>query len=343
MTFSVVALDQATGDLGCAVQSKFLAVGASCIHARAGTGAIATQALSNVSYGPRGLALLEAGADASRALDALLHSDPLPERRQAGIVDAAGRSSAHTGSGCTGWAGHICGDGFSCQGNMLVSDTVVQAMAAVMRDEDGLPFPERLVRCLEAGQAAGGDARGQQSAALLVVRAGGGYGGLSDRLIDLRVDDHAAPIAELRRLLDLHRLFFDRPAPETLLPLEGDLLAEVAARVSQLRSVALTPDDPDTLFDHLDKWAGRENLEERMVRRGWIDPKVLDILRQHAGEWRCGEWPAGRQPSNRHEPPGAVPGAERPAGNREARRPGERFIDPPVLPLLAGKEPLTHG
>jgi uncharacterized Ntn-hydrolase superfamily protein len=280
MTFSVVARDPATGDLGCAVQSKFLAVGAAVIHARAGAGAIATQALSNVSYGPRGLALLDDGAAAGQALDILLGSDPLAHRRQAGIVDTRGRAAAHTGSGCTAWAGHVTGEGFACQGNMLVSGDTVQAMAGVIREAAGVPFPERLVRCLEAGQAAGGDSRGQQSAALLVVRDGAGYGGLSDRLVDLRVDDHPDPIGELARLLDLHRLYFERPARGDLLPIEGPLLAEVASRLARLLGVAIDAGDADDVRDRLDRWAGRENLEERMVESGWIDRTVLRVLRE---------------------------------------------------------------
>lgn len=284
MTFSVVARDSETGDFGCAVQSKFLAVGAQVIHARAGVGAVATQALSNVSYGPRGLALLEAGASASQALAALLGSDPLPHRRQAGIVDAAGSAAAHTGSGCTGWAGHALADGFACQGNMLVSGETVEAMARAMSDAGGLAFPERLVQCLAAGQTAGGDARGQQSAAILVVRSGGGYGGFSDRWIDLRVDDHRDPITELRRLLDLHRLHFTRPALSDLVPLEGPLLAEVAARLSRIQSMPLDPSDASTVWSRLDGWAGRENLEERMVEPGQIDRRVLRILREQDPE-----------------------------------------------------------
>jgi uncharacterized Ntn-hydrolase superfamily protein len=254
MTFSVVARDPRTGDFGCAVQSKFLAVGSGTIHARAGTGA--------------------------QALDVLRGSDPLPERRQAGIVDAAGRAAAHTGSGCTGWAGHAVGDGFACQGNMLVSGGTVEAMVRVIRDEQDLPLPERLVRCLAAAQAAGGDARGQQSAALLVVRVGGGYGGLSDRLVDLRVDDHPDPIAELGRILALHRLYFDRPKRDDLLPIEGDLLVEIAARLSRARGELVDPADPAVVWTALARWAGRENLEERMVEEGRIDPTILRVLRQ---------------------------------------------------------------
>jgi len=279
MTFSIVALDPATGDLGCAVQSKFLAVGSAVIHARAGVGAVATQALSNVSYGPRGLTLLDAGATAPQALDVLVASDALAHRRQAGIVDAGGRAAAHSGSGCTAWAGHVTGSGFACQGNMLVSGDTVQAMARAILEDTRAPFPERLIGCLAAGQAAGGDARGQQSAALLVVREGAGYGGLSDRLVDLRVDDHADPIGELARLLELHRLYFERPLPDDLLPLDGELLAEVGARLARLQGWAIDARDVDAVWERLDRWAGRENLEERMVERRRIDRTVLRVLR----------------------------------------------------------------
>jgi uncharacterized Ntn-hydrolase superfamily protein len=279
MTFSIVARDPATGDLGCAVQSKFLAVGAGAIHARAGIGAVATQALSNISFGPRGLALLEAGATAQQALDALVASDSLPQRRQAAIVDAEGRAAAHTGSGCTGWAGHVVGKETSCQGNMLVSRATVDAMAEAMETGLDMRFPERLLCALAAGQAAGGDARGQQSAALLVVRAGGGYGGYSDRLIDLRVDDSPLPIEELQRLLGLHRLHFERPAEADLLPLAADLADEVAARLARVQGEPADASDADGLWRRLDRWAGRENLEERMVRPGYIDSSVLRILR----------------------------------------------------------------
>ena len=283
MTFSIVACDTSTGDLGVAVQSKFLAVGAAVPYAAAGVGAVATQALSNLSYGPRGLDLLRAGASASLALDALVASDALPGRRQAAIVDAAGRVAAHTGEGCTAWAGHRTGDGVSCQGNILVSAATVEAMAEAMASSTGRPLADRLVDALAAGQAAGGDSRGQQSAALLVVRAGGGYGGQSDRLVDLRVDDHPAPIAELGRLLELHRLYFERPTDADLVPLDEALAGEVARRLAQLGRPAVDPRDAKALWAALERWAGRENLEERMVREGSLDRTVLRILREQTG------------------------------------------------------------
>ena len=283
VTFSVVARDADTGDIGCAVQSKFLAVGAAVLHARAGVGAVATQALANLTYGPRGLALLEAGASAEAALGVLVAADELPQRRQAGIVDAAGRAAAHTGGGCTGWSGHVVGDGFACQGNILTSEAVIAAMADVMTTRMDLRLPERLIAALTAGQAAGGDARGQQSAGILVVRAGGGYGGGSDRYVDLRVDDHPEPITELGRLLRLHRLHLERPREDELVPLDAVLRIEVAQRLEAIDAMPLDPDDGEALWERLERWAGRENLEERMVRKGSIDRTVLDILRRRGG------------------------------------------------------------
>jgi len=280
MTFSVVARDPTTGDLGVAAQSKFLAVGAAVIHAAGGVGAIATQARANLSYGPRGLTLLQAGATAALAVEALVGSDPLADRRQVGIVDASGRVAAHTGGGCSDWAGHLVGDGFSCQGNILVSRATLESMAATMSDRLDLPLPERLVAALAVGQAAGGDARGQESAGLLVVRPGGGYGGQSDRLMDLRIDDHPSPIAELDRLVALHRRYFDRPSENELVRIDRTLGAEIAERLARATGIAVDAEDPEALWTRLERWAGRENLEERMVRRGAIDQTVLGVLRE---------------------------------------------------------------
>jgi uncharacterized Ntn-hydrolase superfamily protein len=280
VTFSVVARDPETGDLGGAVQSKFLGVGGLVLHGRAGAGMVATQAWANVAYGPRGLDLLAAGATASQALAVLLGTDDQPGMRQAAVLDAAGRVAAHTGGDCPDWAGHLAGEGFSCQGNILVSGATVAAMAAAMRERADLELPERLVAALEAGQAAGGDARGQQSAALLVVREGGGYGGRSDRHIDLRVDDHPTPIAELGRLLALHRRYFRRPGEDELVELTGPLAAEVAGHLARHGQGPADPGDLAALWQALEGWAGLENLEERLVRRGWIDPVTLGVLRE---------------------------------------------------------------
>lgn len=284
-TFSIVALDPATGDLGVAVQSKFLAVGAYVPAARAGVGAIATQAYSNLSYGPRGLELLAQGLAAPEVLERLLADDPLREQRQVGIVDAQGRAAAHTGKECYSWAGHLVGEGWCCQGNILVSEETVRAMAEAFQKAQG-ELAERLLAALAAGQEAGGDRRGQQSAALLVVRAGGGYGGTSDRYIDLRVDDHPRPIEELARLLRLHRTYFQKPRPEDLLPLEGAVLERVREQLARLgyrTGPAGSPLD-DLTSRALFEFAGLENLEERLVPGPWIDPVVLEFLERKANQ-----------------------------------------------------------
>ena len=203
-TFSIVALDRETGELGIAVASRVLSVGAVVPWARAGVGAVSTQSWTNVTFGVEGLRLLAEGLPADQALARLVEGDDHRDRRQAGIVDAAGRSAAWTGMRCSPWAGHRGGDGFTCQGNLLAGPAVIEGMAEAFASSTG-PLPERLVSALAAGQAQGGDRRGQQSAALLVVRDQGGPLGLNDRAIDLRVDDAEAPIAELRRLLEIHR------------------------------------------------------------------------------------------------------------------------------------------
>ena len=277
MTFSIVghladradAADGGSVSLGVAVASKFLAVGAAVPAAAADVGAIATQAFANLAYGPDGLRLLAEGRSAQETLDALTAADEGRDQRQAGVVDAAGRSATFTGSACHDWAGGRTGDGYAVQGNILTGPDVVEAMEKAWLGSEGR-LADRLLTALAAGDLAGGDRRGRQSAALLVVRRSGGYGGTSDVEVDLRADDHPDPVPELRRLLDLHRLYFDRPDPATLLPLEGELAAEVDLR---LRSLG---------FDTLEDWAGVENYEERMVD-GQIDPLVLGQLRAATG------------------------------------------------------------
>jgi uncharacterized Ntn-hydrolase superfamily protein len=264
MTFSIVARD---GDaLGVAVASKFLAVGAAVPAAEAGVGAIATQSYANLAYKADGLARLRAGSDAQATLDALLAGDDDREQRQVGVVDASGRAATFTGSGCHGWAGGRTGEGYAAQGNILTGPDVVEAMEAAWLGSSG-DLADRLLAALTAGDAAGGDKRGRQSAALLVVRPGAGYGGLSDVEVDLRIDDHEAPVGELHRLLGLHRLYFSKPDPATLLDLTGPLADEVHERLQRLGHPTL------------DDWAGVENYEERMVP-GKIDPLVLEKLRE---------------------------------------------------------------
>ncbi len=210
-TFSIVAFDPATQELGIAVASRVVGVGAVVPYAKAGVGAIATQASANPRYGPDGLALLEAGKSAEETVAALTATDQRSDRRQLGVVDAQGRAFTFTGERCMAWAGGIAGANFCVQGNILAGEGVVSAMAEAFASGTGL-LEERLLSALKAGDAAGGDKRGKQSAALLVVRAGWGYAGGNDRYRDVRVDDHEAPIVELERVLRLHQTMFRRPS-----------------------------------------------------------------------------------------------------------------------------------
>jgi uncharacterized Ntn-hydrolase superfamily protein len=274
MTFSIVASDGTSW--GVAVASKFLAVGNAVPAARAGVGAIATQSYANLAYRPEGLALLEKGLTAQETLDSLTTADELREQRQAGVVDAKNRSATFTGSECHAWAGGVAGDGYAIQGNILTGPEVVDAMqTAWLATDSRTPLSRRLMAALTAGDEAGGDRRGRQGAALLVVTPDGGYGGGSDVLVDLRVDDHTGPVPELIRLLDLHDVFFMPPDPTAALPLEGELAAEVTGR---LASLGHTAGDLDAA---LLSWAGVENLEERLLPAK-IDPIVLEMLREKA-------------------------------------------------------------
>ena len=208
-TYSIAACDLERGQWGVATQSKFLAVGSVVPWAEPGAGAIATQAYANPRYGPDGLALLRQGLAAEDVVRRLSEADDGRDERQLGVVDSAGRGATYTGSACQDWAGGRAGDGYAAQGNILVSNETVDALAASFEASDG-SLAERLLEALAAAQAAGGDRRGQQSAALLVVERDGGYAGLSDDLVDLRIDDHEAPIEELRRLYTVHRQLFER-------------------------------------------------------------------------------------------------------------------------------------
>jgi len=276
VTFSVVASDGSAW--GVAVASKFLAVGAAVPAGRAGVGAIATQSWANLAYRPEGLALLGEGRSAQQVVDALVTADDGRERRQLGIVDAAGRAATYTGGRCQSWAGGIAGDGYAIQGNILTGPEVIEAMqAAWLGSDPGRPLPWRLLAALEAGDAAGGDRRGRQSAALLALAPGAGYLGGSDQLMDLRVDDHETPIPELARLMDCHEELFGPVDPDTALPLTGMLADEVFDRLTALGHPP-TGSEPAALDAALAAWAGVENFEERLVP-GRIDPRVLDALR----------------------------------------------------------------
>lgn len=272
-TFSIVACDPERRQWGVAVASKFLAVGSLVAWAEPGVGAVVTQARAKVSYGPDGLALLRRSFSAGEVIERLTADDERRDDRQLGVVDGEGRAASFTGSACLEWAGGRTGPGYAAQGNILVSEGTVAALALTFELREELPLPERLLAALAAGQAAGGDRRGQQSAALLVVQHGAGYDS-SDVLVDLRVDDHPLPIAELGRLYTLHRLYFGKTPEEEWLGVDEGLAAELADR---LRSLGFASGN---LAADLEAWAGIENLEERVRGAERIDPVALEELRK---------------------------------------------------------------
>lgn len=282
-TFSIVAHDPEENAWGVAVASKFLAVGALVTWAQSGVGAVATQAFAKVGFGPDGLALMADSMSAEDALQKLLADDPKRDDRQIGLVDAQGRAAAHTGANCFDWAGHVVGDGFTCQGNILAGEVVVNAMATAYQTSKG-ELADRLLAALQAGDRAGGDKRGKQSAALLVVRPNGGYGGDTDRYLDLRVDDHPEPVARMAELVQAHHLFFGAPKPDDQMPITPEIAKELQAMLIQQDYMQ---GEADGTWDELTKqafWAmvGNENLEERWHLDGdtdRIDSVMLDYLR----------------------------------------------------------------
>lgn len=281
MTFSIVARDLEKGEWGIAVQSKFLAVGAVVPWAKAGIGAIATQSWANTSYGPRGLELLEKGFSATETLERLIADDEGSADRQVGIVPADGLPVTYTGERCFSWAGGRVGAHYACQGNILVGEDTVLAMAHTFEETHGW-LCDRLIAALLAGQAAGGDSRGQQSAALLVVRDRGGYGSFNDRFIDLRVDDSPTPIEELQRLLQLHKLYLFPTDPQDIVAIDAALAHEIQ------KILTITGDYQTAINDTYDevtreafrKFSGRENLEGRWLEDARIDNVVLEFMRQ---------------------------------------------------------------
>jgi uncharacterized Ntn-hydrolase superfamily protein len=273
-TYSICACDLEAGQWGVATQSKFLAVGSVVPWAEPQVGAIATQAWANPSFGPNGLALLREGLSAHEVVEKLIAADPGRDERQLGVVDARGEGATFTGPGCLEWAGGRTGPGYAAQGNILVGPDTVDALATTFETSGGNPLASRLLDCLAAAQSAGGDRRGQQLAALLVVERDGGYAQLSDVLVDLRVDDHERPVEELRRLFGLHDRLFGRTPHEEWLPVEPTLVEELGARLAALGY------DGDAMIA-LDRWAGIENLEERLDPTGGrVDPVVLEALRE---------------------------------------------------------------
>jgi uncharacterized Ntn-hydrolase superfamily protein len=272
-TYSIVACDLEAHEWGVAVQSKFPAVGAVVPWAEPEVGAVATQAMANVSYGPRGLELLRQGFSAPQVVERLTDADDSPEHRQIGVVDGAGLGATYTGESCLPWAGGVTGEGYAAQGNILVSAETVSALARTHEATVGKPLAVRLLDALAAAQLAGGDRRGQQSAALYVVKKDSGYGASSDVLVDLRVDDHPRPIEELRRLWEIHDLLFGRTSDEEWLEVDHALASEIRERLAALGY-------GEDLERALPLWAGVENLEERVRGAERIDPVVLAELRK---------------------------------------------------------------
>src|SRR4051794_22895683 len=272
-TYSIVACDLAAGQWGVAVQSRFLAVGSVVPWAEPHVGAIATQSYANPRYGPDGLALLREGRTAEEAVEALTEADEGRDERQVGVVDGGGRASTYTGKACHDWAGGRTGDCYAAQGNILVSAATVDALAVTFESNAHLELGQRLIECLAAAQAAGGDRRGQQSASLLVVEKDAGYAKLSDTVIDLRVDDHERPIAELRRLFALHQELFGATPEEDWVDVDATLATELRERLGALGYEG-------ELGKAFTDWAGAANLEERVDGLERIDPIVLAALRR---------------------------------------------------------------
>jgi uncharacterized Ntn-hydrolase superfamily protein len=274
-TYSIVGCDLEAGHWGVGVQSKFLAVGSVVAWAEPHVGAIATQAYANPRYGPDGLRLLRGGLSAEDVVARLTKGDDGRAHRQLGVVDAHGAAATFTGDECLEWASGRTGGGYAAQGNILVSQATVDALADTFESTGAKPLADRLLDCLDAAQAAGGDRRGQQSAAVLVVEQDGGYAGLSDTLVDLRVDDHPRPLEELRRLYSIHQALFGRTPRDEWLPVDAELAAELRERLRRLGYEG-------ELTDALRRWSGNENLEERVDGVEHLDPVVLEALRRQS-------------------------------------------------------------
>jgi len=284
-TFSIVACDLEEKAWGVAVASKFPAVGAVVPWAQANAGAVATQSYANTSFGPHGLELMAAGLSAEATLAELLKDDEGREQRQVGLVDASGHAATFTGYECFEWAGGLTGPGYAIQGNILAGEQVIHAMQRGYAETEG-NLPARLHAALLAGDRAGGDRRGRQSAAIYVVKPKGGYGGYIDRWIDYRVDDHEDPVPRLGELLEMHELYFGESDEQERVPLKGEPL-------QQLQEILINLDymegKADGTYDELTKTAlraftGNENFEERCdPDAGWIDRPVLDYLLKKFG------------------------------------------------------------
>ena len=280
-TYSIVGCDPAAGEVGVAVQSKFLAVGSAVPWAKGGVGAVATQSWANLTYGNRGIALMEQGLHPEEIIEELTRDDELKDSRQVGIVDIQGRSASFTGKDCSDWAGGITGENFAAQGNILTGKDVVDAMVDGFLETKG-DLAGRLMESLAAGQAAGGDKRGMQSAALYVVKVGGGYGGGSDRLVDVRVDEHKNPIEELRRILDLSRFYFGKTKEGNYAKIEGetkDYILSVMAKRGHYDG-ELGADWNEAMHDAFQHFSLVENFDERLAPFGLVDHEVLAFMKK---------------------------------------------------------------
>ncbi len=274
MTFSIVACDLEEQAWGVAVASKFPAVGSVVPWVQAGVGAVATQSFANTSFGPRGLALMATGLSAQETLERLLEDDTDKELRQVGLVDAKGGSATFSGSGCFAWAGGVAGRGYAIQGNILASEKVVPAMERAFHKTKG-SLPTRLQAALLAGDRAGGDKRGRQSAAIYVAKPKAGYGGYLDRWLDYRVDDHEDPVPRLGELLEMHELYFGKSEEKDHVEIKGEVLQQVIGILGRAGYLK----EGKGFVDTFNEFIGNENFEERADHQGrWIDGPVLKYL-----------------------------------------------------------------
>jgi uncharacterized Ntn-hydrolase superfamily protein len=279
MTFSIVGFDPIEKEWGIAVQSKFLGVGAVVPWAKAGAGAVATQSYANTAYGPKALQLMEQGKSAQETLELLLAEDPDRELRQVGLIDASGNPASFTGKACYDWAGGVTGSHFAAQGNILVDEETVQAMARVYTESNGT-LADKLLAALDAGQEAGGDSRGKQSAALYIVKEIGGYGGFNDRYIDLRVDDHPDPIKELIRIYQLQQLYFAPSKPERIAEIKGEVKDDLIHHLTRLSYLSSETPSNEEIFKALTAFIHTENFEMREQSSGFIDLEVLEYMKK---------------------------------------------------------------
>lgn len=278
MTFSIIGFDPVAEELGIAVQSKFIGVGSVVPWAKAKVGAVATQSYANPNYGPDGLKFMEEGKTAEETLNLLIEADEGRDYRQVGIMDWQGRAATFTGEKCFDWAGGKIGKNCVAQGNILVSEDTVDAMVDTFEKTEG-KLAERLLKALNAGQAAGGDKRGMQSAAIYVVKEKGGYLEANDRMIDLRVDEHPDPINELIRIYNIHQLYFAGPVAEDALAITGEVKEEVITHLKRLGHLNGENINEEAIYNGLASFIEAESLTRRKLEDGKIDAKVLDYLK----------------------------------------------------------------